>query len=98
MVDRSEVESFTQSPNVEIKKIKIVMTIELIFTIIGFIITIVGVYYKQENRISLLELNLNNRDTLLNKIEKTLEKLNDNQETLNQTLIELKSDFKHLTR
>ena len=74
------------------------MTIELIFTIIGTIITFVGFYYKMENRINLVEQNLINRDVILNKLERTLEKLNDNQETLNQTLIELKSDFKHLTR
>ena len=74
------------------------MGIDLIITILGGIISLVGIYYKMENKVNLLEQKIDNRDLILNKLEKTLEKLNQNQESLNETLIELKSDFKYLVK
>lgn len=74
------------------------MGIDLILTILGGIVSLVGVYYRMENKVNLLEQKIDNRDLLLNKLEKTLEKLNQNQESLNETLIELKTDFKYLVK
>lgn len=66
------------------------MTTELIFTIIGFIISLVGVYYKQENRINLLEQLVRSHKEITDdnfaKLIKSLDKLDISIERLNEKI------------
>lgn len=70
------------------------MDINLIFTIVGFIITTVGLYWDMKNRINLLEEKLSNHKDVTNdnfaRLIKSMEKLDSSIEKLNDRIDGLK--------